>query len=74
MIVRVLLVYGSHFNAFVLTELGYVLISKVNEEEKKCSFGNALLEKSKSSTRNKNGLVEGLYLFCLFTLSRVIFN
>ena len=60
MIVRVLLVYGSHYNACVLTELGYVLISKVNKEEKKCSFGNALLEKSKSSTRNKNGLVEGL--------------
>ena len=44
----------------VPTELGYVLISQVKEEEKKCSFENALIEKSESSTRNKNGLVEGL--------------
>ena len=28
-----------------------------------CSFENALVEKSESSTRNKNGLVEGLPLF-----------
>ena len=39
---------------------GYVLICQVKEEEKKSSFENALVEKSKSSTRNKNGLVEGL--------------
>ena len=40
--------------------LGYVLIRQVKEEEKKCSFENALVEKSESSTRNKNGIVEGL--------------
>ena len=45
---------------YVLTELGYVLICQVSEKEKKCSFENALVEKSESSTRNKNGLVEGL--------------
>ena len=44
----------------VMTELGYVLLCQVKEEEKKCSFENALIEKSESSTRNKNGLVEGL--------------
>ena len=32
-------------------------------KKKKCSFENALVEKSESSTRNKNGLVEGLLLF-----------
>ena len=50
---------------YVLTELGYALISQVKEEEKRCSFKNALLEKSKSSTRNKNGLVERLQLFSI---------
>ena len=46
---------------YVLTELGYVLICQVKEEEKKkCSFENALVEKSESSRRNKNGLVERL--------------
>ena len=30
------------------------------EKKYKCSFGNALVEKSESSSRNKNGLVEGL--------------
>ena len=44
----------------VPTELRYVFISQVKEEEKRCSFENALIEKSESSTRNKNGLVEGL--------------
>ena len=29
-------------------------------ERKKCSLKNALVEKSDSLTRNKNGLVEGL--------------
>ena len=43
-----------------LTELGYVLICQVKDEEKKCSFENDLVEKSESSTRNKNRLVEGL--------------
>ena len=47
----------------VLTELGYILICQIKEKEKKCSFENALLEKSESSTRNKTGLVEGLLLF-----------
>ena len=51
---------------YVLTELGYVLICQVKEKEKKCSFENALVEKSESSTRNKNGLVEGLLLFSIF--------
>ena len=47
---------------YVLTELGYVLIRQVKEEEKKKegSFENALAEKSESSTRNENELVEGL--------------
>ena len=44
----------------VLTELGYILKYQLKEKEKKCSFENALEEKSKSSTRNKNGLDEGL--------------
>ena len=44
---------------YVLTELEYLLICQV-KEKKKCSFENALVEKSESSTRNKNGLVEGL--------------
>ena len=39
---------------YVQTELGYVLIHQVKEEEiKQCSFENALVEKSESSTRNK---------------------
>ena len=45
---------------YVLTELGYVSICQVKHEEKKCSFENALAEKSERSTRNKNGLVKGL--------------
>ena len=31
-------------------------------KKKKSSFENALVEKSKSSTTNNNGLVEGMYL------------
>ena len=51
---------------YVLTELGYVLICHIKEKKKKkCSFENALVEKSESSTRNKNGLVEGLLLFSI---------
>ena len=50
---------------YVLTELGFVLIPQVKEKEKKCSFENALVKKSKSSTRNKKGLVEGLLLFSI---------
>ena len=47
---------------YVLTELGYVLICQVKEEEKKlkrsCScFENAVVEKSESSTSNKDGLI-----------------
>ena len=45
---------------YVLTELGYVLMCQVKEERKKYSFENALVRKSESSTRNKNGLVKGL--------------
>ena len=46
---------------YVLTELGYVLIYQVKRKKnKKGSFGNALVQKSESSTRNKNGLVKGL--------------
>ena len=33
-----------------------LLICQVKEKEKKCSFENALVEKSESSTRNENGL------------------
>ena len=42
---------------YVLTEL---LICQVKEKEIKCIFENTLVEKSESSTTNKNGLVEGL--------------
>ena len=49
---------------YVLTELGCFDLSS-KEKEKKCSFENALVEKSESSTRNKNGLVEGLLLFSI---------
>ena len=48
---------------YVLTEIRYVLICQ--EKEKKCGFENALVEKSQSSTRNKNGLGEGLLLFSI---------
>ena len=44
---------------YVLTELGYILICKVKKKENKCSFENALVQKTESLTRNKNGLVEG---------------
>ena len=57
---------------YVLTELGYVLICQVKEKEKKCSFENALVEKSESSTRNKNGLVEGLLLLSIHLILIVI--
>ena len=50
---------------YALTELGYVVICQVKEKEKRCSFENPLVEKSESSTRNKNGLVEGLLLFSI---------
>ena len=40
-------------------------IEKERKRKKKCSFENALVEKSESSTRNKNGLVEGLLLFSI---------
>ena len=59
---------------YVLTELGYVLICQVKEKEQKCSFENALVEKSESSTRNKNGLVEGLLLFSIIEPSFQIVN
>ena len=45
---------------YVLTELGYVSICQVKHEEMKCNFQNALVEKSESPTRNKNGLVKRL--------------
>ena len=57
---------------YVLTELGYVLICQIKEKEKKCSFGNALVEKSESSRRNKNGLVEGLLLLSIHLILIVI--
>ena len=59
MIVRGLFKYIVVILMYVLTELGYVLICQVKEKEKK-SFENALVEKSEYSTRNKNGLVDGL--------------
>ena len=43
---------------YVLKELGYVV--KLKRKKKKSSFENALVEKSESSTRNKNELVKGL--------------
>ena len=62
--VRLEIPMWSPFVLHVLTELGYVLKCQV-KEEKKCSFENALVEKSENSTRNKNGLVEGLIIFSL---------
>ena len=59
MIVRALLIYSRDFTC-VLKELGYVLICYVKEKEKNVVLKNALVEKSESSTRNKNGLVKGL--------------
>ena len=56
MIDRVSLIYSSEL-MHMLTELGYVLTCQVKEEEKKCSFGNVLVEKSESSTRNKKWIV-----------------
>ena len=61
MIVRAFLIYSSDFN--VCTDRAR--ICQVKEKEKKCSFENALVEKSESSTRNKNGLVEGLLLYTI---------
>ena len=59
MIVSGFLIHSSDFLALI--GLGYVLICQVKDEEKKkCSFENALVEKSESSTRNKNGLDEEL--------------
>ena len=61
---------------YLLTELGYVLICQVKERERererkfsleKCS------EKSESSTRNKNGLVEGWLLFSIQMFTYVLF-
>ena len=49
MIVRAFLIYSSDFN--VCTDRAR--ICQVKEKEKKCSFENALVEKSESSTRNK---------------------
>ena len=78
MIVRAFLIYSSDFN--VCTDRARIcLICQVKEKEKKCSFEKALVEKSESSTRNKNGLVEGLLLFSIqmftFTdLSRFILD
>ena len=58
---------------YVQTKLGYVSTCKV-KEGKKCSFENALLEKSESSTRNKNGLVEGLQLLSILGKSIIFIN
>ena len=57
MIVRVLLIYSSDFN--LCTDRAGICC-QVKEKEKKSSFENALVEKSESSTRNKNELVKGL--------------
>ena len=64
---------------YVLTELGYVLISQVKEKEKKCSFENALVEKSESFNSNVylHGFVSFYYCYycCFFImiLLRLIF-
>ena len=47
---------------YVLTELGYVLICLV-KEKRKCSFENAFVEKSESSTRNKKWLSLKIVLY-----------
>ena len=59
MIARAFLIYSSDFN--VCTDRARICFKiSIERERKKCSFENALEEKSKSSTRNKNGLDEGL--------------
>ena len=61
MTVRVFLVYKV-ISMYVLADVAYVLICQV-KKKKICGFENALVEKGESSTRNKNGLVEGLNYF-----------
>ena len=58
---------------YVLTELGYVLICQVKEKEKKSSFENALVEKSESSTRNKNEIKSLIFLIYLNYLKLITF-
>ena len=51
--------YSSDFN--VCADRAKICFNMSSQRErKKCSFKNALVEKSDSLTRNKNGLVEGL--------------
>ena len=54
MIVWAFLIYSSDFN--VCTDRARICfnMSRQREKKKKCSFENALVEKSESSTRNKN--------------------
>ena len=47
---------------YVVTELGYVLICQIKEEEKKCRFENAREEKSESSTRNKKWISQRIVI------------
>ena len=54
---------------YLLAELGYILICQLKGE--KCTFGNALAEKSESWTRSKNGLVEELSVFMWFRMSKL---
>ena len=58
---------------YVLTELGYVLICHVKEKrKKKCSFENALVEKSESSTRNKKWISRRIVI--IFNLSFLFYS
>ena len=54
-ILIVLLIHVKVTLLYVLTELGYALICQVTQK-RKCSFENALREKSKSSIRNSKML------------------
>ena len=61
-IVRFFLIDSSDFNVCAhRTRICFNMSS--SRERKICSFENALVEKNESSTRNKNGLVEGLSVF-----------
>ena len=56
------LTYSSDFNG--CTDRARIYFEYVRLKRKKiCSFENSLVEKSESSARNKNGLVERLSIF-----------
>ena len=56
---------------YILTELGCALMCQVKEKEKKCSFENALVQESESTTRNKNDSKDCNYFQFKCSLSRI---